>query len=124
MGTDPRHAKRKRQAYRRRSTEQMKCASCARQKAYDQAQRVDNLRGERGPSDQERQHRNANEGADAKEWQYQRHSTGLFSRTPRPPLMLVALSEISSIPAASSAPTSFIKESTLPRITPSLASMR
>jgi hypothetical protein len=43
---------------------------------------------------------------------------------PRPPLELVALSEISSIPQASSAATSFMSESTLPRITPSLASIR
>ena len=35
-----------------------------------------------------------------------------------------ALSEMSSMPSASSAATSFISESTLPRITPSLASMR
>src|SRR5579864_2262617 len=54
----------------------------------------------------------------------QRHDGVLFSRTPRPPLWLAALSVISSIPSASSADTSFIKESTLPRITPSLASMR
>jgi hypothetical protein len=43
---------------------------------------------------------------------------------PRPPLELVALSEISSIPQASSAATSFMSESTLPRMTPSLASIR
>ena len=40
------------------------------------------------------------------------------------PLELAALSEISSIPAVSRAATSFISKSTLPRITPSLASMR
>ena len=43
---------------------------------------------------------------------------------PRPPLELVVLSEISSIPQASSAATSFMSESTLPRMTPSLASIR
>ena len=42
----------------------------------------------------------------------------------RPPVVLVALSEINSMPAASSAATSFISETTLPRITPSLASIR
>jgi len=47
-----------------------------------------------------------------------------FSRTPRPPSVLTAPSPISSTPASSSAFTSFIKESTLPRTTPSLASMR
>src|ERR1700730_6323731 len=54
----------------------------------------------------------------------QRHEAALFSRTPRPPLWLVVLSEMSSMPSASSAATSFISESTLPRITSSLASMR
>src|SRR5215475_3195091 len=47
-----------------------------------------------------------------------------FNRTPRPPPWLTAPSPISSIPAAASASTSFIRESTLPRITPSLDSMR
>jgi hypothetical protein len=46
------------------------------------------------------------------------------SRTPRPPCALAAPSAISSMPAFCSAPTSFISESTLPRTTPSLASMR
>ena len=41
---------------------------------------------------------------------------GLLSRTPRPPPVLAAPSPISSMPAASSAATSFISESTLPRI--------
>jgi len=36
-----------------------------------------------------------------------------LSRTPRPPPLLTALSEISSMPAVSSAATSFISESTL-----------
>src|SRR3546814_10153613 len=49
---------------------------------------------------------------------------GIRRRTPRPPPVLGALSLSSSMPAASSAPTSFIRESTLPRTTPSLASMR
>ncbi len=47
-----------------------------------------------------------------------------LSRTPRPPVWLTAPSPISSIPTASSAPTSFIKKSTLPRITSALASIR
>ena len=45
-------------------------------------------------------------------------------RTPRPPWLLAAPSAISSMPASCSAPTSFISESTLPRTTPSLASIR
>jgi hypothetical protein len=53
-----------------------------------------------------------------------RYAGGLLSRMPRPPVELVALSEISSIPLASSAATSFMSESTLPRMTPSLASIR
>ena len=47
-----------------------------------------------------------------------------FSRTPRPPPALAAPSARSSTPAASSAAINFISESTLPLITPSLASMR
>src|SRR5579875_2738209 len=47
-----------------------------------------------------------------------------LSRTPRPPPWLEAPSPMSSMPAPSRAPTSFISESTLPRMTPSLASMR
>ena len=46
------------------------------------------------------------------------------SRTPRPPDALGAPGLISSIPAFSSAETSFISELTLARMTPSLASMR
>lgn len=45
-------------------------------------------------------------------------------RTPRPPAELCPPGLINSIPAFSSAETNFIRESTFPRITPSLASMR
>ena len=48
------------------------------------------------------------------------HPPGALSRTPRPPPSLTALSAISSMPASSSAATSFISESTFPRMTPSL----
>ena len=51
-------------------------------------------------------------------------ATCSLRRTPRPPAELCTPGLISSIPAFSSAETSFIRESTLPRITPSLASMR
>ena len=51
-------------------------------------------------------------------------ATCSLSRTPRPPVELGTPGLISSIPAFSSAETSFIRESTLPRMTPSLASMR
>ena len=47
-----------------------------------------------------------------------------LSRTPRPPPLLAAPSPINSMPPAASASTSFISESTLPRTTPSQASMR
>jgi hypothetical protein len=46
------------------------------------------------------------------------------SRTPRPPTGLVSPSLMSSTPAASIAAISFMRESTVPRITPALASMR
>ncbi len=43
-------------------------------------------------------------------------------RTPRPPAVLGTPGLINSIPAFSNAETSFIRESTFPRTTPSLAS--
>ena len=46
------------------------------------------------------------------------------SRTPRPPDALGAPGLINSIPAFSKAVISFMSESTLARMTPSLASMR
>ena len=49
---------------------------------------------------------------------------GSFNRTPRPPSRLVAPSAMSSIPAASRAAISFMRESTLPRTMSLLASMR
>ena len=47
-----------------------------------------------------------------------------FSRTPRPPPWLTVFSPMSSMPTVSSAAISLMRESTLPRITPSLASIR
>ena len=52
------------------------------------------------------------------------HRRGALNRTPRPPLWLTPPSLMSSTPLFSSAAMSFINESTLPRMTPSLASMR
>src|SRR5205814_14762 len=49
---------------------------------------------------------------------------GARRRSPLPPPRLTAPSSIRSMPATFSAPTSFISESTLPRISPSLASIR
>jgi len=51
-------------------------------------------------------------------------ATCSLSRTPRPPVELGTPGLISSIPAFSRAETSFMRESTLARMTPSLASMR
>src|SRR5688500_5089220 len=52
------------------------------------------------------------------------HHGRSLNRTPRPPPGLAAPGPISSRPAALSAAISFIRESTLPRTTSSLASMR
>src|SRR3954470_18697764 len=49
--------------------------------------------------------------------------TASRSRTPRPPAGLGAPSLINSMPASCRAPTSFINEATVPRMTPSLASI-
>lgn len=46
------------------------------------------------------------------------------NRTPRPPYVLASPSAISSTPADSIALINFTSESTVPRITPSLASIR
>src|ERR1700733_7242597 len=67
-------------------------------------------------------------GYDAKEGKAQQGgddelNRGHLSRTPLPPVRLAALSPISSMPAAVRAAVSFINESTLPRIRPSLASI-
>ena len=61
------------------------------------------------------------DGAPMVQWPYRGH---VFSRTPRPLLWFTAPSLISSNPAASNAPISFISKSTWARTTPSLASMR
>src|SRR5690606_30058965 len=47
-----------------------------------------------------------------------------LSRTPRPPATLAAFSPISSTPASSSAATTLVSESTIPRTLPLLASIR
>src|ERR1700756_1300805 len=99
-------------------------AGRARQQRCQQAQSVNDLRGGRPSSDRHGQSGEDKEDADTSEEEHQDHGAGLFNRTPRPPVEVVALSEMSSIPAVSRAATSFIRESTLPRTTPSLASIR
>src|SRR4030095_11193209 len=83
---------------------------------------IDERRRERRARQDDRAHANRQQRRDAEENNDDRaHSR---NRTPRPPPVLGAPGAISSIPAAFSAAMSFISESTFPRTTSSLASMR
>src|SRR5271170_1086155 len=95
-----------------------------RNRRHDGAGAVDDARGRGRATDRDGEDRKGEQNRGGGKRDGQRHEAALLSRTPRPPAWLVALSEMSSIPSASSAATSFISESTLPRTTPSLASMR
>src|SRR5271155_5152334 len=90
----------------------------------DQARAVDDARGRSAPPDDDGDDAECEQGGRACKRDRQSHDAGLFSRTPRPPELLVALSVMSSMPSMSRAAISFISESTLPRTTLSLASIR
>src|SRR5579862_3647248 len=95
-----------------------------RDRRRSHASPVDQPRGRRHTAERDGTRSKRDQYGGAEENDRQRHVAGLFSRTPRPPPWLIALSVMSSMPSASRAATSFISESTLPRMTPSLASMR
>src|SRR6202035_3112729 len=108
----------------RRGSEQMPQSGKQRDQCGRGAKAVDQRIRHRRAPDQHGGNCGREKRGGTRQCEEERHGGGLLSRTPRPPLALVALSEMSSMPPISSAATSFIKESTLPRITPSLASMR
>src|SRR5687768_16289628 len=80
------------------------------------------------PRHGEGSHGGAKKRCDAPQQAFERHGVSrqplFFRRMPRPPPSLAAPSLISSMPRRSSAAISFISDSTLPRTTPSLASIR
>src|SRR5678815_793818 len=101
----------------------MLCRDSKRNRRDDHARAVDEGRRRARTRNHHRAGRKREQRGGASKNDSQHHDVGLFRRTPRPPLGLTVLSEISSMPSASSALTSFISESTLPRMTPLLASM-
>ena len=108
----------------RLGAEQMVRRQSQQEQGGGKACAIDDPHRHRRSAGNQREHRGRELGGDARQREGQRHGGGPLRRTPRPLPVLVAFSEISSMPAASSAATSFISESTLPRMTPSLASMR
>src|SRR5260370_11122291 len=95
-----------------------------RNRRDQEARTVNKARRRFGASDNDGDHAQCEQSGGAGQRDRQCHDASPFSRTPRPPALLAALSAMSSMPSESRAATSFISESTLPRITPSLASMR
>src|SRR5271154_1326210 len=95
-----------------------------RNRRNDRARAVGDPRGRGRASDRDGKYGKGKQKRGASKRDDECHGGAFLSRTPRPPPWLVALSEMSSTPSASSAATSFISESTLPRITPAQASMR
>jgi hypothetical protein len=69
-------------------------------------------------------HRLIDPGVDHEDLLREVSQTHALSRTPRPPLGVPEPSDNSTIPNASNAAVTFMRESTLPRMTPSLASIR
>src|SRR5271169_912695 len=124
MRAEPRHADRQGEAFRRSPAEKVHRRRSERNRRDNHARAVNNTARGGGTSDGDRKSRECEQGSGAGKDDRERHGGGLLRRTPRPPIWLVALSAISSMPSVSSAATSFISESTLPRITPPLASMR
>jgi len=124
MRPEPRHAERQRQPPRLLQAEKLHRSGDEGNRRNDHARAIDEARRCGRAADHDGEHAEREENRSAGERDRQRHAVPLLSRTPRPPVSLAVLSEMSAIPSASSAATSFISESTLPRMTLSLASMR
>ena len=124
MRTEPWHAERQRGVKRRRRGEQVRKRGSERNRRYQEAPAVDDARRHFGASDDDGEYAESEQGGDAGKRDRQRHGAGRLSRTPRPPLWLAVLSAMSSMPSVSNALINFISELTLPRTTPSLASIR
>src|SRR6185369_1498734 len=119
--TEPRQPKRQSDdRYIRRVIEQMQQCEQSEDQRNDETCAVYDTGGARGAPERDRHWRKQQEGGDTVE----RVDRGHLMRTPRPPPLLVAPSPINSMPCFARASTSFINESTLPRTTPSLDSMR
>jgi len=124
MRAQPGQADRQGQAFGGSRAEKMRQCCGKRQGGDDDDRAVDHAACRRGANNDDRAHSECELDRSTGKRDYKHHDAGLFSRTPRPPPELTALSVMSSMPSESSAPISFISESTLPRTTPSLASMR
>ena len=124
MRAEPRQPERQCHADGRRSAEQVSDAGEQRGQCDHEAYAIDDRGGGRRPAERHRDGCKGKPCGNARQGEHHRHDAVPLSRTPRPPPELTAFSVISSMPAISSAETSFINESTLPRMTPSLASMR
>src|SRR5438067_10765856 len=126
IGAEPWHAERQRRRHGSGCLpDQHGRRSAASHERYDEARAIDDKRRCRRPPDDESEHRNRQQGSDTTEREREGHRYPALAlrRTPRPPPVLAPPSPSSSMPAASSACTSFISESTLPRIVSSLLSM-
>jgi len=124
MRAEPRQPDRKRELFRRPRREEVTQGRSQRSRCYDHAGGVNQPARQRRAHHEQREHGKRQQRGHAEKGHAQDHDAGAFSRTPRPPPWLVALSAISSMPMPFSAATSFISESTLPLMTPSLVSMR
>src|SRR6266540_3788182 len=112
MRAGPRQPQRQGQRDRCAVAEQLRKRGKERHQRDDEASPVDKGGGGERAADGERCQNQQDGGASERDGQ--RHCAGSLSRTPRPRPTLPAFSPITSMPAASSAPTSFISESTLP----------
>src|SRR5581483_9797061 len=123
MSTQPRKTERQRYGMCRRIGDEHGQCSAKRQHRNSETATIDKKPPHLRAREPDSENTEAKQQGRAGKKENDDHQGGL-SLTPRPPPALVPPSGMSSIPAAFSASTSFIKESTLPRLVPSLASMR
>src|SRR5438270_995258 len=123
MRADPREPERQRECGRRgRVSEKPGKSAPEAQHRHEETRPIDHGAGKTRAACRNRKAGDAQQDRDAAKCDDDHPCP--FSLTPRPPLVLALPWPISTMPAASSAPTSFISESTLPRMTSSLPSMR
>ena len=110
MGPEPRQSKRQRHMRGRTGREQMAGRRDQQDESGDEARSVHDRRCSGPVPGGHRDWCQSQEQRHARESDLHRHGTAALSRTPRPPLSLAAFSPMSSMPAVSSAATSFISE--------------
>src|SRR5262249_36194625 len=125
MGADPRQAEGQRRGGGRILDKELRERADQSDACSGKTRPVNNCAPAVRATEPDRQRREGEQRGDACESDRDDdHGAATFHLTPRPPPLLTALSEMSPPRAASSAATSFITDSTLPRTTPSLASIR